>query len=233
MPSLADHQALTDEEFERLGGFIDKTASGRNLEWVDGYFAALICGPEFVMPSEALNEILGEDVVFDTEDEAGEVVGLLMRHWNTIASELQRSIAEEHVYLPLLLEDDQGIVKGNEWAKGFMRGVQARPGSWTELLNSDEHGGSVFPMMMLAHEDDPDPAMRPPPILEDSREEIVAQMIAGLTRIHRHFEPVRRLNSRMPQLMPVHRSGPKIGRNDACPCGSGRKYKHCCATKLH
>jgi hypothetical protein len=29
------------------------------------------------MPSEALNEILGEDVVFDTEDEAGEVVGLL------------------------------------------------------------------------------------------------------------------------------------------------------------
>ncbi|MCE2482866.1 MAG: SEC-C domain-containing protein [Alphaproteobacteria bacterium] len=20
----------------------------------------------------------------------------------------------------------------------------------------------------------------------------------------------------------------KIGRNDPCPCGSGRKYKHCC-----
>lgn len=24
------------------------------------------------------------------------------------------------------------------------------------------------------------------------------------------------------------RSGPKIGRNDPCPCGSGKKYKHCC-----
>jgi preprotein translocase subunit SecA len=24
------------------------------------------------------------------------------------------------------------------------------------------------------------------------------------------------------------RSGPKVGRNDPCPCGSGRKYKHCC-----
>lgn len=23
----------------------------------------------------------------------------------------------------------------------------------------------------------------------------------------------------------------KIGRNDSCPCGSGRKYKHCCETK--
>ena len=24
------------------------------------------------------------------------------------------------------------------------------------------------------------------------------------------------------------RPEPKIGRNDPCPCGSGRKYKHCC-----
>ncbi|HET7267718.1 MAG TPA: preprotein translocase subunit SecA [Oleiagrimonas sp.] len=26
---------------------------------------------------------------------------------------------------------------------------------------------------------------------------------------------------------PVTREGPKIGRNDPCPCGSGKKYKHC------
>ncbi len=26
---------------------------------------------------------------------------------------------------------------------------------------------------------------------------------------------------------PVTREGPKVGRNDACPCGSGKKYKHC------
>jgi preprotein translocase subunit SecA len=26
---------------------------------------------------------------------------------------------------------------------------------------------------------------------------------------------------------PVHREGPKVGRNDPCPCGSGKKYKHC------
>ncbi len=24
------------------------------------------------------------------------------------------------------------------------------------------------------------------------------------------------------------RTGPKVGRNDQCPCGSGKKYKHCC-----
>ena len=28
--------------------------------------------------------------------------------------------------------------------------------------------------------------------------------------------------------MPVHRAEPKVGRNDLCPCGSGKKYKKCC-----
>ena len=27
---------------------------------------------------------------------------------------------------------------------------------------------------------------------------------------------------------PIHRDAPKIGRNDPCPCGSGKKYKKCC-----
>ena len=27
----------------------------------------------------------------------------------------------------------------------------------------------------------------------------------------------------------VIRTTPKVGRNERCPCGSGKKYKHCCA----
>ena len=27
---------------------------------------------------------------------------------------------------------------------------------------------------------------------------------------------------------PWHREEPKVGRNDPCPCGSGKKYKKCC-----
>lgn len=27
---------------------------------------------------------------------------------------------------------------------------------------------------------------------------------------------------------PITRSTPKVGRNDPCPCGSGKKYKKCC-----
>jgi preprotein translocase subunit SecA len=30
---------------------------------------------------------------------------------------------------------------------------------------------------------------------------------------------------------PVRRDVPKVGRNDPCPCGSGRKYKKCCGAE--
>ena len=30
------------------------------------------------------------------------------------------------------------------------------------------------------------------------------------------------------QNVTVRRTAPKVGRNDPCPCGSGKKYKQCC-----
>jgi hypothetical protein len=32
----------------------------------------------------------------------------------------------------------------------------------------------------------------------------------------------------VPDAQPLTRPGSKLGRNDPCPCGSGRKYKKCC-----
>ncbi len=32
-------------------------------------------------------------------------------------------------------------------------------------------------------------------------------------------------------IMDMNRGGVKLGRNDACPCGSGKKYKKCCEMK--
>jgi uncharacterized protein YecA (UPF0149 family) len=29
---------------------------------------------------------------------------------------------------------------------------------------------------------------------------------------------------------PIRRETPKVGRNDPCPCGSGKKFKKCCGT---
>jgi uncharacterized protein YecA (UPF0149 family) len=32
----------------------------------------------------------------------------------------------------------------------------------------------------------------------------------------------------MVKAQPVVREAPKVGRNEPCPCGSGKKYKKCC-----
>jgi len=34
------------------------------------------------------------------------------------------------------------------------------------------------------------------------------------------------------KVVPFKRDSPKVGRNDPCPCGSGKKYKKCCLDKI-
>lgn len=41
----------------------------------------------------------------------------------------------------------------------------------------------------------------------------------------------RFLDAKGIQVGPYVRPEPKVGRNDACPCGSGKKFKKCCATE--
>ena len=53
-------QPLNDTELDRLGDFLEEVgAPAMNLEMLDGFFAALICGPETVLPSEYLPQVLG------------------------------------------------------------------------------------------------------------------------------------------------------------------------------
>ncbi|MGA2644317.1 MAG: SEC-C metal-binding domain-containing protein [Candidatus Sulfotelmatobacter sp.] len=40
-------------------------------------------------------------------------------------------------------------------------------------------------------------------------------------RAHGHFSPSAHTSD-------LRRTAPKFGRNDLCPCGSGKKYKRCC-----
>ncbi len=58
-------QPLTDAEFERLSGLLGRfdNRSPMNLEQLDGFFAALICGPVNVSPSQYLPKICGDDMV--------------------------------------------------------------------------------------------------------------------------------------------------------------------------
>src|SRR5437879_9917151 len=90
------HEPLTDAEFDRLGTFLKGCKGGRamNVEELDGFFAALIAGPETVMPSEYYPEVFGgemsETCEFGSLDEANEILGLMMRYWNTIAAVLHK-----------------------------------------------------------------------------------------------------------------------------------------------
>ena len=59
----------------------------------------------------------------------------------------------------------------------------------------------------------------------------------GLSENHHEKASFKKINGRWlydkGYMIPktVIRSGPKVGRNDPCPCGSGKKYKHCCAMR--
>jgi transposase-like protein len=51
------------------------------------------------------------------------------------------------------------------------------------------------------------------------------------TRYTMHNDAQTHKDAQKPE--PYRRPDPKIGRNEACPCGSGQKYKHCCLGKSH
>jgi preprotein translocase subunit SecA len=69
--------------------------------------------------------------------------------------------------------------------------------------------------MQVAREGSPEPASRSAPAPRSHR------ATPGVTHS-------RGVSERRPE---PGRSGPKVGRNDPCPCGSGKKYKKCCLAK--
>ena len=240
METVGNEAALSDAQFDRLSELLEGIGpAAMNMERLDGFFAALICGPELVMPSEYLPEIWGEDYVFENMEQAQEILTLVNLHWNSIVATLLTTLTRPNVYLPVLLLGEDGSANGNDWAEGFMHGVSMRHESWQIFLEDDDHAGAIIPMMALVHEFDEDPKMRTPAKALEKREQILQYMTAGITQIYLYFAPHRRANAldpsrsggaRMlpPPAAPHRRQGAKVGRNDPCPCGSGRKYKQCC-----
>src|SRR3954462_9069724 len=62
-------RSLTDADYDRLADALNRFHGERamNLEQLDGFFAALICGPDLVRPSEYLPEIWGGGEMADEE----------------------------------------------------------------------------------------------------------------------------------------------------------------------
>jgi uncharacterized protein len=83
-------------------------------------------------------------------------------------------------------------------------------------------------MMMLCHEHDKDPKMRPKPIAPEKREDIIVHMAAGLVGAYRYFRRHKEADGVSRFAPETGRTTSKVGRNDPCLCGSGKKYKKCC-----
>ena len=219
-------QPLSDAEFERVHDILERFGDKRamNLEQIDGFLAALVCGPEDVPQSEYLREIWGGQIV---NENAFDLTSLITRHRDTIAYTLQSG----DVYTPLLLEGQHGIACGNDWAGGFVRGMELRKKDWATLVNDDENGGSLVPIFALAHEHDPDPEMRSyeKPVSPELREKLIIGVAAGVMRIYRYFREQRFTAAHaIGDTSAYRRTTTKVGRNEPCPCGSGKKFKHCC-----
>jgi len=225
---IPGREALTDAELERLGEFLRglKNPERLTLEGLDGLFCALVAGPETVLPSEYLPVVWGGEMAdedaFESEAEIQEVLGLMMRHWNAIIEEFEN----EHVYLPLLDPPDEKGVSGREWARGFMRGVALRRRAWAPIFTDDKEG-QLLAIPLVAGE--MDEAWPEEALTTEQREDLETMMVAGAGRAYRRFAVERRVAARLArEARTVRRESAKVGRNEPCPCGSGRKYKHCC-----
>lgn len=148
MPDLT--KPLTDSEIDRLDDFLYGVNSdeGMNIEELDGFFCALICSPELVPPSEYMPHLWGGKTAqpaFASAEEAQEILALITRHWNAIAATLLR----DKPYTVVVNDCENRDETGQEWALGFVQGMYLREKPWQRLINDEEAGAILFPIMVL------------------------------------------------------------------------------------
>ncbi|RLA02395.1 MAG: YecA family protein [Gammaproteobacteria bacterium] len=223
---------LTDEELDRLDRFlldrIDEDADTQDMDEgvldvseLDGLFTALVSGPVSVVPSKWLPLVWGDfEPVWDSQEAFQEIFSLMIRHMNSIVHLL---IEYPEEFEPLFLGRE---VEGNsytivdEWCEGYQRGVELNQESW------DTAGAEMAELFVPIFAFTPETNWRGHD-LNDKEKEITRQAIVpNVRKIHAYWLD-RRAESG-PATQPIRRSTPRVGRNDLCPCGSGKKYKKCC-----
>lgn len=155
---------LMEAEDAELNAFLARVEGGRsaNTETLDGFFATLACCPDTIMPNEYMPLLQGGateegDLVFEGVAEAERFMALISRHCNHVNDQL----LNQEAYLPLVLVDENGDWYGNDWAAGFLLGTRMRTEIWSEIIYSEERGGTIIPTFALAHETIPTPRYGP------------------------------------------------------------------------
>ncbi|MBI1686910.1 UPF0149 family protein [Caulobacter hibisci] len=184
------------------------------LSELDGFLTGVAVGPELVMPAEWLPLVWGgAEPPFADELEAQKVLGAIMNRYNTILRGLGARVLD-----PIFLETETGEIIASDWAEGFVMAVSLRYAAWDRLLSSETDGHLLTPLLALCADEDGERLVELPA-------EIVEELFANADQFVP--ETVLRIHAFWRNANP--RSGmPKTGRNEACPCGSGRKFKKCC-----
>jgi uncharacterized protein len=199
------------------------------LSELDGFLTGIAIGPELVRPSEWLPLIWGGGAPeFAGLDEANDILGSLMGRYNEILREIS-----DDALAPIFWADRNGTFIAMDWAEGFLQAIMLRADAWKPLFTSERDGKLLFPILALCCDKNGDSLLGLTPEAEDRIVEQAPELIPGcVIEIAAYW---RRKGAKQisiplnagPRPEP-NRAAIKVGRNDPCPCGSGRKFKKCC-----
>jgi uncharacterized protein len=214
---------ITESELDRLEQYLnalERADATMPLDMVQGLFAAIASAPAPVPTQKWLPEVLGEGHRFASEAEEKEITGLLA----SFAEDTKRQLNEAEGFDFILYgaddEEDLGA-----WAEGYLVGVDLAEPPWDEEADSEDLDNMLFPFLALTGQakqlalDAGEDWMS-----EEEEATMLAQVRESLAN---HLIDVRHYWFEKSIPLPVRREGPRIGRNDPCPCGSGKKYKAC------
>jgi uncharacterized protein len=235
---------LSDDEIDELDRFlleVEGVDASMDISMLDGYFAAILSGPKTILPSEWLRWVWdterGEDSpVYETMEQAQRIMGLLMRYMNDIAATLIEAPEE---YEPLLMENpNEGhpLPVIDEWCTGYMKGISLDTAGWLPVTVG--HPDWLSTIILYGTEDGWEQLKRQH-FSHDEHRQRAAGIGNTVRKIHALFLEQRKSDTARGVATAVRRqpirNPDKVGRNDPCPCGSGKKYKQChgSATRLH
>ena len=195
------------------------------LTELDGFLTALVVGPDTIPQAEWLQSIWGSDDSVDPPfDDPADVqwfVDAVMARFAEIVRDLTRGKPQ-----PIFDTDDRnGDVLWEAWIDGFAEAVALRPESWTALGDgSDPDTADAMAQIMaliavITNETELDSVE-----VNALDAHAPAQIVAAVLKLH----AANSQNAGAPSGTPTLTPSTKTGRNDPCPCGSGKKSKRCC-----
>jgi len=231
-------QPLTDAEIEQLDEFLTRESTPKeamDISMMDGFITALASGPNMMMPSSMLRWIWDADrgeqsPTFANVTESKHIVELIIRYWNNVNDTLNNALDE---YEPLILERESNgrmVSIIDEWCTGYYKCIAIDRAAWTPLMAQHPEWFTVI--MLYGTEDGWDELKRRQDSI-DEHQAYADSLASSVRNIHRYWVEQRRLQIARGEVPGVIgrreplRGAVKVGRNDPCPCGSGKKYKRC------